>query len=179
MESGFLPPSRGRNRPHVGCQGQTRIRCRDWRVGFKVIKKTLYAEDFPPYFLHMKTLFFSLLFAIAVNGADASKDKFFSALASVESGGNAKAENKKENALGIYQIRPLYFVDSKVKANHRDVFKPEVARQVAEAYFKRYEKKAFDNNDFEVLARLHNAGPNWRKKMKATDAYWKKVKKNL
>jgi soluble lytic murein transglycosylase-like protein len=97
----------------------------------------------------------------------------------VESSGNPKAVNKKETALGIYQIRPAYFQDSKVKGNHSQVFDPVFARSVCEAYFKKYEKKALDNGDFETLARCHNGGCGWRKNKSATDKYWQKIKKNL
>ena len=39
-------------------------------------------------------------------------DKFVGAIAKVESSNNPKAINKKENALGLYQIRPAYFKDA-------------------------------------------------------------------
>ena len=124
----------------------------------------------------MKTIFV-LLFAISASAANL--DPFFAALAKVESSGNSKAINKKENALGIYQIRPAYFQDSKVKGNHSQVFDPVFARSVCEAYFKKYEKKALDNGDFETLARLHNNGPSWAKSKSKTNQYWQKIKKNL
>jgi len=120
---------------------------------------------------------FALLFAISASAANL--DPFFAALAKVESSGNSKAVNKKETALGIYQIRPAYFQDSKVKGNHEQVFDPVFARRVCEAYFKKYEKKAFDNGDFETLARLHNNGPSWAKSKSKTNQYWNKIQKNL
>lgn len=124
----------------------------------------------------MKTIF-ALLFAISASAANL--DPFFAALAKVESSGNSKAVNKKETALGIYQIRPAYFKDANVKGNHEQVFDPAFARRVCEAYFKKYEKKAFDNGDFETLARCHNGGCGWRKNKSLTDGYWNKIKKNL
>jgi hypothetical protein len=124
----------------------------------------------------MKTMF-ALLFAISASAANL--DPFFAALGKVESSGNAKAVNKKENALGIYQIRAAYFKDSRVKGNHEQVFNPVFARSVCEAYFKRYEPAAFASGDFETLARCHNGGCGWRKNKSATDSYWKKIKKNL
>ena len=120
---------------------------------------------------------FSFFIVLCVNAAN--MDSFLNALAKVESSNNPKAINKKENALGIYQIRPAYFQDSKVKGNHSQVFDPVFARSVCEAYFKKYEKKAFDNGDFETLARCHNGGCGWRKNKSATDKYWQKIKKNL
>ena len=124
----------------------------------------------------MKTIF-ALLFAISASAANL--DPFFAALAKVESSGTSKAVNKKETALGIYQIRPAYFKDANVKGNHEQVFDPVFARRVCEAYFKKYEKKAFDNGDFETLARCHNGGCGWRKNKSLTDGYWNKIKKNL
>jgi soluble lytic murein transglycosylase-like protein len=124
----------------------------------------------------MKTMF-ALLFAISASAANL--DPFFAALGKVESSGNPKAVNKKENALGIYQIRPAYFQDSKVKGNHSQVFDPVFARQVCEAYFKRYAPEAYAKGDFESLARLHNSGPAFAKRKSLTDSYWSKIKKNL
>lgn len=124
----------------------------------------------------MKTMF-ALLFAISASAANL--DPFFAALAKVESSGNSKAVNKKETALGIYQIRPAYFKDANVKGNHEQVFDPAFARRVCEAYFKKYEKKAFDNGDFETLARCHNGGCGWRRNKSLTDGYWNKIKKNM
>jgi len=122
-------------------------------------------------------IFLSFFFVLSIHAAN--MDDFLNALAKVESSNNPKAINKKENALGIYQIRPAYFQDSKVKGNHSQVFDPVFARQVCEAYFKKYEKKALDNGDFETLARCHNGGCGWRKNKSATDKYWQKIKKNL
>jgi len=121
--------------------------------------------------------FLSFFFVLSIHAAN--MDDFLNALAKVESSNNPKAINKKENALGIYQIRPAYFKDANVKGNHSQVFDPVFARQVCEAYFKKYEKKALDNGDFETLARCHNGGCGWRKNKSATDKYWQKIKKNL
>jgi hypothetical protein len=124
----------------------------------------------------MKTIF-ALLFAISASAANL--DPFFAALGKVESSNNSKAVNKKENALGIYQIRAAYFKDSRVKGNHEQVFNPTFARQVCEAYFKRYAPEAYAKGDFESLARLHNMGPSFEKRKSATDKYWSKIQKNL
>jgi soluble lytic murein transglycosylase-like protein len=108
-----------------------------------------------------------------------TKEDLFRAMAAVESSNNPKAVNAKETALGLYQIRPMYFLDSGIKGSHTQVYEPTVARKVCEKYFMRYEPKAFANNDIETLARLHNAGPNWRKNKSSTDKYWNKIKNNL
>lgn len=125
----------------------------------------------------MKSFFLSLLCPILLCGA--SLDSFFDALGKVESSSNPKAINIKENALGIYQIRLAYFKDSKVPGKHSGVFDPIFARKVCAAYFIRYEREAFNKRDFEILARLHNAGPHWRNNKQSTNSYWNKVKKYL
>jgi soluble lytic murein transglycosylase-like protein len=125
----------------------------------------------------MKKILVVLLLSVSAQAANL--DGFFAALAKVESSGNAKAVNKKENALGIYQIRVAYFKDSRVKGNHEQVFNPTFARQVCEAYFKRYAPEAYAKGDFESLARLHNSGPAYAKRKSSTDGYWQKIKNNL
>lgn len=125
----------------------------------------------------MRNIFVLLLLSFSMKAAD--MDGFFAALAKVESGNNPRAINKKENAIGIYQIRPAYFRDARLKGSHESVYNPTYARKVCEAYFKRYAPEAFANGDFEALARLHNSGPSWKSKKEKTNIYWEKVKKNL
>ena len=120
---------------------------------------------------------FALLFAISASAANL--DPFFAALGKVESSNNSKAVNKKEIALGIYQIRPAYFKDANLKGSHSQVFDPAFARRVCEAYFKRYEPEAYAKGDFETLARCHNGGNSFRRHKQKTDKYWQKIKKNL
>ena len=120
---------------------------------------------------------FSFFIVLCVNAAN--MDSFLNALAKVESSNNPKAINKKETALGIYQIRPAYFKDANVKGSHSQVFDPTFARRVCEAYFKRYAPEAYAKGDFESLARLHNSGPSFAKRKSLTDGYWQKIKKTL
>lgn len=123
---------------------------------------------------------FALLLAAGMAKAEIP-DSFFNALAAVESSGNPKAYNKKEKAIGIYQIRPAYFADAQ-KANpelrkyrHDDCYRPEVAKKAVKAYMSRYCK----GGTLEDMARAHNAGWNWKNKKQLTNNYWQKVKKNL
>lgn len=124
----------------------------------------------------MKYLF-SLFIVCSINAADINS--FFAALGKVESSNNPRAINKKEYALGIYQIRPGYFKDSKIGGKHESVYDTAIAKKVCLAYFAKYEPQALKNNDFETLARLHNGGCGWRKNKSNTDIYWSKIKKNL
>lgn len=104
--------------------------------------------------------------------------KIFTAIAKVESSLNPKALNKSEDARGIVQIRKLYLADAnaylKQKIKHDSCYNVSISYIVFKAYMKKYKAKTF-----EQCARLHNAGPAWRKKIKATNGYWKKVKSNL
>jgi soluble lytic murein transglycosylase-like protein len=79
---------------------------------------------------------FSLFIALSINAAN--MDSFFAALAKVESSNNPRAINKREYALGIYQIRPAYFKDSRIGGKHEDVYNPVIAKQVCLAYFRKY-----------------------------------------
>lgn len=125
----------------------------------------------------------------AANIQAATFEQFCAALAAVESSNNARAFNEKENAIGIYQIRPDYFRDAKdfdkslAKYRHDDCYNRTVAKMVITAYFKRYTPKAFKDKDFEVLAKLHNGGCRWMNKDAKTQEklsnYWLKVQKHL
>ena len=121
-----------------------------------------------------------VVFLMVLSCEAATFDQFCAALAKVESSGNPKAYNVKEKAIGLYQIRPAYFKDAQeydkdlARFSHRDCYNPQVAKRVVWAYLSRYGAK-----DVESMARLHNAGPAWGSKMRATDGYWQKIKKNL
>ncbi len=115
----------------------------------------------------------------------AIEDKFFDAIWAVES-------NRRENppdgdggkAIGPYQIHECYFKDAKefnpyeIDFEYQDCRKKHLAEAVIREYMKRYAKEAWDNHDFQTLARIHNGGPKGHKK-KATLAYWEKVSKVL
>lgn len=120
-----------------------------------------------------------LILVLCFSAQAADLSRLFHAIAKVESSGNPKAVNRKENALGLYQIRPAYFRDAKIGGKHSDVLDPKKAQEVVMAYFRKYEPEALQKGNLEALARLHNAGPNWRKKKSATNEYWNKVKKSL
>lgn len=137
----------------------------------------------------MKIKLILALVVCAFNVQAATFEQFCAALASVESSGNPRAFNGKENAIGIYQIRPAYFHDAQdfdkslAKYKHADCYNRTVAKSVVAAYFKRYAPKAFKNKDFETLAKLHNGGCRWMNKDAKTQEklskYWQKVQKNL
>lgn len=106
-------------------------------------------------------------------------DRFFKALGAVESSNNPKAYNKKEDAIGIFQIRPAYFKDAVEfdknlsKYKHSDCYSPEISKLIVKSYMARYCK----NGNVSDLARAHNSGPNWKNKKDLTNNYWEKFKK--
>jgi len=105
--------------------------------------------------------------------------EFFKALHMVESSGSLNAPDGKAGEIGPLQITEACWLDSGIDrpfSNCRDL---GVAKEVAEAYFERWEPEAYKNNDFEALSRLYNSGPNWEKKKNSTNIYWGKINKVL
>ena len=106
-------------------------------------------------------------------------NQFLMILGRVESSNDPKAYNKKENAIGIYQIRLLYFKDAQkfnknlIKYSHSDCYSPEISKMVVAAYVGRY----VNSDSFEDFARCHNSGPNWKNKKHLTNKYWARFKK--
>lgn len=126
-----------------------------------------------------KILCFSLVFVcFQVISADLNNksnfNSFLITLGKIESSNNPRAYNKKENAIGIYQIRLLYFKDAQrinpelKKYSHNDCYNPEISKLVVSAYILRYSKQ----NNIENWAKCHNGGLNYYKKTG-------KVKNNL
>jgi hypothetical protein len=105
--------------------------------------------------------------------------KLLNAIEQVESGGNVNAVGDNSKSLGSLQIQYAYWKDSKVPGNYQMVKNKQYAEKVVIAYWQRYCPNALKNNDFETLARTHNSGPLGYKKIKATQKYWEKVKKQL
>ena len=110
-------------------------------------------------------------------------DLFFAALAEVESGGDSSAYNKAEDAVGLYQIRPIYVRDVNRIVGHgaftlRDRWDAVKSRCMVIIYLSHYgtEQRLGRAPTFLDLARIHNGGPNgWKKK--ATLAYAEKFER--
>lgn len=131
-----------------------------------------------------KILTFSLIFSVfRCFSADLVVNQqfttFLKVLGKVESSNNPRAFNKSENAIGIYQIRKLYFIDAQrinpelKKYKHEDCFNVEISKLVVKAYLSRYCKE----NNMESWARCHNSGPNWKNKFNLTNKYWARFEK--
>jgi hypothetical protein len=112
--------------------------------------------------------------------------KLILALIAVESGGDLAAVGDNGKALGCLQLHAIYVEDVnriyKTSYKHEDAYDMNKATDIAVKYLmhygKVYENKTGHEATYEVLARIHNGGPNgWKKK--ATLKYWQKVKKEL
>ena len=122
----------------------------------------------------MKILFLFLALAAATHAAPPAS--FWKALHQVEtSGGLGAIEGDGGRSLGPLQISRAYFADSKLTGSYEQVIELEAAIKVASAYMRRYEPEAWRQGNVDILARLHNAGPSWRRKLAATDGYAAKV----
>ena len=110
-------------------------------------------------------------------------EKFLAALRQVESSGNDKSVGDKGKAIGPYQIHWAYWKDAtdfdkSIGGKYEDVVKLDYAIKVMASYLRRYCPKAVTSGNYEVLARVHNGGPNGANKV-ATINYWQRVKTEL
>jgi|SRR5688572_18059453 len=81
-------------------------------------------------------------------------------------------------AIGPFQIHRAYFLDARLAGRYEDCRDPDYARRVVLAYWRRWCPEALERRDFEVLARVHNGGPNGARKAD-TLRYWRKVEQRL
>lgn len=109
------------------------------------------------------------------------------ALAAVESNGDPNAVGDGGKALGVFQIHEDYWKDGCRILGVNWEYKKEVwnvdkSVHIVTAYLAhygaRYKRTAKQTPTLEVLARIHNGGPDGFKKA-ATLKYWERVKKKL
>lgn len=109
-------------------------------------------------------------------------DEILDALRVVETGGEPDggrdARGDGGRALGPYQIHRAHWVDAGLPGRYEDCRDPLYARREVIAYFERWCPTALVRCDAEVLARVHNGGPNGRSKA-STLPYWRKMKAKL
>jgi hypothetical protein len=121
----------------------------------------------------MKTLL--ALIALSGSALAAPPEAFWKALHQVETGGKRGAIiGDSGAALGPLQIHKAYHRDSRVAGRYEQVADLAYARKVAEAYFKRHARQAYERGDVITLARIHQGGPRGHQKA-ATLAYSRKV----
>lgn len=102
--------------------------------------------------------------------------QFFSALHEIETPQGMIISSQEY--VGSYEISYPYWLDSGVPGKWADCVDDKYSERVMMAYWKRYAQEALENKDFEVLARIHNGGPNGANK-KSTIMYWKIVEEKL
>ena len=129
----------------------------------------------------MKKKLTAILLAVASMGY--SYD-VYEAIAEIESNTNDNAINVKEDAVGRYQIRPIYVEDvNRISGRDftlEDRKDPKRALEMVKIYTSHYGKIYTDRTGLpvtdEVIARIHNGG-SWRGAVKeCTENYWRKVK---
>lgn len=102
-----------------------------------------------------------------MNAADLIDADFLAVLAALESGNQPTAVNRREDAHGIYQIRPAYLEDANRILGTRytlaDCHRPAIAEEVVRAYLSHYgeawEKRTGKPVTRADLVRIHNGGP--------------------
>jgi hypothetical protein len=120
-----------------------------------------------------------MLLALLVKAEEVTEmERLLDAIAEVESGGNCRAVGDGGLAIGPYQIHKAYWRDGtrllKVQWPYKEAQDPIKGRQVVNAYLWHYGR----GKGIEVMARIHNGGPNGDRKA-ATKAYWQKIRKVL
>ena len=103
------------------------------------------------------------------------------ALILVESSGNPKAFNKKENACGCLQIRPIMLREvnrilRKQNNDKRFTKEDRWSCGLSQEMFYIWRNYHHENSSDEIIARNWNGGPRGYKKQ-STKHYWNKVQK--
>jgi hypothetical protein len=125
-----------------------------------------------------------VLFSSFESFAGNNKDfqSFLKILGTVESNNNDQAIGDGGKARGRYQIWEVCFIDAKQfdkslnKYKYSDVTNKIVSEKVVLSYLNRYCPAAVRNNDFEVMSRTWNGGPQGKNKQ-STIKYWQKFLK--
>lgn len=129
----------------------------------------------------------ALLCALTAPAAVEVPEKLLNAISVVESSKKANAVGDGGKALGLFQLHRIYVRDvnnilGRKCYSYSDRLNPNKSKDMTVIYLKHYgrayERKTGKPATLEVLARIHNGGPNgWAKP--ATKEYWLKVKKAL
>ena len=121
-----------------------------------------------------------VILILSCTAAQASlPENFVHAEITVESDGRSNLVGDNGAAIGCLQIHKACWIDSKISGSYSNCFNRAYSIKVMEAYLNRYCPAAVKSNDFEVMARCWNSGPNWKNKIKLTNNYWHKIKNQL
>lgn len=135
--------------------------------------------------MNIRTL--TLTLTLTLTAYSAPCEAFWGALHTVESGGGlGLIKGDHGAALGPLQIHRGYWSDSRVPGRYEDCADLAYSRRVVTAYLQRYAKAAWDKGDrnsCDLLARVHNGGPNalraMGQKKRNLDRYSAKVLSHL
>lgn len=131
-------------------------------------------------------LFVALTCCLQTKAAEVDA-RLLNALIWVESSRNEKAVGDNGKAVGLLQLHKIYVDDvnrilGKKKYSYADRWNPQKSVEMAVVYLKhygrRYERLTGKKASYEVLARIHNGGPDGWEKNK-TSEYWSKVQSRL
>lgn len=123
-----------------------------------------------------------LCYLVTLNVASGDKLRpLFAAIQAVETSG-FRAPNQAVGdggrSIGPYQISRAYWRDSGIRGKWTQCRGRAYSEAVMLAYWKRYCPAALRQRNFEVLARIHNGGPNGHVRG-ATTVYWRKIGRML
>jgi len=111
-----------------------------------------------------------------------SLDQILDAIRTTESGGckdeGRDATGDGGRAIGPYQVHRSHWQDSRQPGRFEDCRDPAYARREVIAYWERWCPEALARRDAEVLARVHNGGPNGARK-EGTLPFWRRVRAAL
>ena len=105
------------------------------------------------------------------------------AMTHVESRGDSLAYNKREQAAGVLQIRPIMLREinqqlRRAGRTYQYTREERFSKAMSERMFLDYVRLLHPNDSLECIARCWNGGPKGMKK-KSTIQYWSKVKELL
>ncbi len=143
-----------------------------------------FAMSFWPFGLALVAL---LLFARSPLEAQRSRwprQQILDAIRAVESGGReAPPDGDHGLAIGPYQIHRVYWQDAlaedpAIGGGYQDCRRRAYAEQVIAAYMRHYAPTAWTRGQAEIIARIHNGGPQGHRS-RATLGYWQRVQRRL
>lgn len=103
------------------------------------------------------------------------------AIRMTETGGtsdSANAAGDHGRSIGPYQISRKYWIDSGAGGTWETCRNAAVAERTMISYWRRHCPNALRQRSWEVLARVHNGGPNGHRRA-ATSQYWRAVRHRL
>jgi hypothetical protein len=127
-----------------------------------------------------------------------ARARFFLAMRIKESNDDPNVvDGDHGKAIGVYQIWRIYYRDAvngdasllagekAGRISYETCRDPDLAHMFVGSYMRRYESRAWENGNWERLARLHNGGPAWERTETEEDrlrnartlAYWRDVKR--